>query len=1068
MDKFKIVSLNVRGINNNMKRRKIFTFLKRSNADVCFLQETFSCKDKESIWTSEWGSKCIFAHGQSNSCGVAIMFKRKPVIEEIVRDLEGRKLHVKIKINEHTYGLSNIYAPNHDNPSFFEDTFNEIHNLNCTHNVVGGDFNVIQDPKLDRNVDRIYHKRSHEVIKNFKNSNDYCDLWRARNPDKKVFTYMASKERLAWSRIDYFLTSNTLQNNCIKATIEASVSSDHSLIGLEIMTEVQKRGPGVWKLNNTLLTDDNFIDELKNIIKGCKRMYNYMRPSELWDLIKFEIKQFARDWSKHKMQNEKSNKFKVYLKLNNLQNDLAVETITNQREMIKTIDSLKLELDCFETMDARRAAFRCKKSWVQGGEKMSKYYFGLEKRNHISKTMYVVRRNDGSLTKDYSEILNLQHDFYENLYSSNANVAFNLNNNTGIVLSNELRNKLEETISIDEIFDAMMTLKSNKCPGMDGLSLEMYRCVWSDIKEPLYNYYMEALSDGQFCESSRRGLINLIPKASSKDDFLLKNWRPIVLLNVDLKLWSKAIANRLEETIDLIGKQQTGFMKNRSIFTNILTTMEVVSHLNKENRPGIIVAIDFNKCFDRVEFKSIEGTFKYFGFGDRFLKMLLLLFSGLKMCTSSNGFTSSYFNKCRGTNQGDPASPLIYSFCGEIMAHLIMNNPGIKGIDLHGIKKILSQFADDTAAYLSYERITLDNFINTLTLVEAQLGLQVSYEKTTIYRVGSLYKSNAKLFTQNDFVWSDDPISLLGVKIPCNGVTSNENLQGVMRKLHQVCDKWINRQATIFGKIVIINALMGSLFVYKMSTMMFLQPVDIANIEKIIRRFLWNGKKAKISLFTLMKRKQDGGLRLVNLAAKQQTIKISWVYKLDNFLETCLYKNLNDTLQCLIWKCNIKKSDVKKKFGSETFWSQMLLSWSDLNFHVPDNKKGVLSQLLWYNSHIKIKGEIICWKHWVDKNILTIEDIVLLEPVTRKKSSEELTVNWLELQSLWDAIPKEWIRLLEQRAFGNFEYLYDILFRVNVKQRNKKIYDMIIADENYLIRYQNRWLDKGVEISSEQ
>ena len=47
--------------------------------------------------------------------------------------------------------------------------------------------------------------------------------------------------------------------------------------------------------------------------------------------------------------------------------------------------------------------------------------------------------------------------------------------------------------------------------------------------------------------------------------------------------------------------------KNRSIFNNIMTTMEVVSFLNKKKRPGIIVTIDFEKCFDRVVYQSIAG-----------------------------------------------------------------------------------------------------------------------------------------------------------------------------------------------------------------------------------------------------------------------------------------------------------------------------------------------------------------------------------------------------------------------------------------------------------------------------
>ena len=78
------------------------------------------------------------------------------------------------------------------------------------------------------------------------------------------------------------------------------------------------------------------------------------------------------------------------------------------------------------------------------------------------------------------------------------------------------------------------------------------------------------------------------------------------MLNYEYKIWAKAIANRLGEVLgDLISKNQYGFVKGRSIFRNIHRTVEIVSHLNKSKKPKIVVQIDFEKCFDRVEFNSI-------------------------------------------------------------------------------------------------------------------------------------------------------------------------------------------------------------------------------------------------------------------------------------------------------------------------------------------------------------------------------------------------------------------------------------------------------------------------------
>ena len=76
-----------------------------------------------------------------------------------------------------------------------------------------------------------------------------------------------------------------------------------------------------------------------------------------------------------------------------------------------------------------------------------------------------------------------------------------------------------------------------------------------------------------------------------KNELYVKNWHPITLLWVDLKIWSKCISNRLETVTNMIGCQQNGFIKHRSIFNNILTTMEVVSFMRKNKRAGVFLII---------------------------------------------------------------------------------------------------------------------------------------------------------------------------------------------------------------------------------------------------------------------------------------------------------------------------------------------------------------------------------------------------------------------------------------------------------------------------------------------
>ena len=199
-------------------------------------------------------------------------------------------------------------------------------------------------------------------------------------------------------------------------------------------------------------------------------------------------------------------------------------------------------------------------------------------------------------------------------------------------------------ISKEELYDAIMTLKQGKAPGGDGLTLEFFRKFWSVLSEPLHNNYIQCIQEGRLNCSGRRGIINLLPKPGKNLD-LVKNWRGISLLGYDYKIWAKAVSNRLEEVSGtLIGKQQNGFIKGRNIFTNLRTTAEIITDYSKRNIPGLIVLIDFEKCFDRVEYESIRGTFRYFGFGERFIDMMFLLFQDLEMRTISNGYCSQWFN----------------------------------------------------------------------------------------------------------------------------------------------------------------------------------------------------------------------------------------------------------------------------------------------------------------------------------------------------------------------------------------------------------------------------------------
>ena len=161
-DRLKVINLNVRSINNNIKKRKVFRFLKKQKADVYLIQESHCQKNKEFLWESEWGNKCYFSNGTSQSSGVAILLNKgcNSGVEEVRRDMNGRFFQLKLEIEEYTYCITNIYAPNSDNPDYFKDTFQKVNEADSVFNIIGGDFNVVRNAKIDRNRQIVYHSQS--------------------------------------------------------------------------------------------------------------------------------------------------------------------------------------------------------------------------------------------------------------------------------------------------------------------------------------------------------------------------------------------------------------------------------------------------------------------------------------------------------------------------------------------------------------------------------------------------------------------------------------------------------------------------------------------------------------------------------------------------------------------------------------------------------------------------------------------------------------------------------------------------------------------------------------------
>ena len=121
------------------------------------------------------------------------------------------------------------------------------------------------------------------------------------------------------------------------------------------------------------------------------------------------------------------------------------------------------------------------------------------------------------------------------------------------------------------------------------------------------------------CTSRRQAIIKLIEK-KDRDERFIKNWRPISLLNVDSKIISKALSEKLKEVLpDLISSQQTAYVKNRHIGESGRLISDIIEITEIRNIEGFLVTMDIEKAFDSLDHNFLIFTLEKYGFGQNFI-----------------------------------------------------------------------------------------------------------------------------------------------------------------------------------------------------------------------------------------------------------------------------------------------------------------------------------------------------------------------------------------------------------------------------------------------------------------
>ena len=162
----------------------------------------------------------------------------------------------------------------------------------------------------------------------------------------------------------------------------------------------------------------------------------------------------------------------ILLALVNKSDSTVFQTILNET---------KKEFENCREKYMRGHMVRARANWIEHGEKPTKYFAGLEKRNYVNKNITKLVTPDGQTISDQARLLQTVNDFYKKLYTRNDDLCYIdletlLNSAHNIPkLSVTERDLMEGPISLEEALKTIKNMKNGKAPGPDGFSADFFK-----------------------------------------------------------------------------------------------------------------------------------------------------------------------------------------------------------------------------------------------------------------------------------------------------------------------------------------------------------------------------------------------------------------------------------------------------------------------------------------------------------------------------------------------------------------------------------------------------------------
>lgn len=190
------------------------------------------------------------------------------------------------------------------------------------------------------------------------------------------------------------------------------------------------------------------------------------------------------------------------------------------------------------------------------------------------------------------------------------------------VVSDQENEDLMRTFSPEELDEVLKQTKTETAQGTCRVPVAFFKNLWPVLKGVVLAILNGFVLGRVDISRLNFGILSLIPKVQGADS--IKQYRPIALINVVFKLVAKAFASRLSPVAHrIVAPNQTALIKGRFIQDGALALHEIIHELKSKKLQAILLKLDFEKAYDRVNWKFLREVLLRKGFSGAYVHRII-------------------------------------------------------------------------------------------------------------------------------------------------------------------------------------------------------------------------------------------------------------------------------------------------------------------------------------------------------------------------------------------------------------------------------------------------------------